>query len=189
MTEPSTVDETEQAESARKIKELLIEVQSAAYGYATTYTTVVIFGAYAALFTVWSHSKEALSESETARVAMLMGISVIAFVGFEVLKMLVTSREFMRIRALLVNEHPPAVFLEKREALARSQNLFAQRVLLPIWVFTLLVTIITGFGAAFLLFGSFFSILCEFPDAPITADRSISRLVRPISLHSSSDFP
>lgn len=151
--------EMDDEKSATLVKELLLEVQSAAYGHATSYTTIVVFGGYASLFTIWTYTKDYLSKETTYRVAIMLGSSVLLFVLFEIFKMVIVSYEMMKVRALLVNQFPPAVLLAKRAALARNSKLFVQRIVVPTWIIVLIVTIITGFGAAFLLLGAFASYL------------------------------
>lgn len=151
--------ETPQERDTRRVKELVLEVQSTAYGYAMTYTAIIIFGGYAALFTVWTHTKEYLNATTTMWVALLLGVSVLCFVMFEVFKMILTSIEFMKVRSLLVVDYPPAILLEKRAQLARQQNVTVQRIVVPIWIVVLIITIVSGFGAAFILLASFISFL------------------------------
>lgn len=165
MIDPAELKKAAEARDAKLVKELLIDVQSAAYNHAAAYTTVVIFGGYAALFTIWSYTKDHLTERTTYWVALLLGISVLTFVFFEVFKMLLISREIMKMRKLIVKEHPPSALLAERERLAHSTNKLVQRVVVPIWIVALVVTILTGGGAAILLLSAFASSLA-FPANP-----------------------
>lgn len=159
MPAPVENSSTQQAMEAKAIRDLLLDVQSQAYGHATTYTAVIIFGGYASLFTIWTYTKDHLSETMTYWVALLLGISVLAFVFFEVFKMLLLSREMLKIRGLLVQKLPPAVLLRRYEELSQESNFLVLKIFLPIWVVVLIITITSGVGAAVLLLWAFASAL------------------------------
>lgn len=155
MLDPHVLKEASEAKIAREYKDLLIETQSAAYNYATSYAAVIVFGAYAALFTIWTQARAALSEETASLVGLLMGISIVAFVAFEVFKMVMISRNLVQTRNLLVKNYTPAEVIQKRADLVKSQNLWTIRVAIPVWIIALTVSALSGFAAAFILMGAF----------------------------------
>ncbi|MBD0416520.1 hypothetical protein [Oryzicola mucosus] len=139
---------------AQKVKDTLLEIQSAAYNSASTYTTVIIFGAYAGLFTIWGNTRDFLSQFATLSVALLLGTSAFFFVLFEVFKMLIVSANQLKIRKMLIEPLPAEEFLRRHAEIAKDTNTLVQRVVMPVWIVTLVITIICGFGAALILFGA-----------------------------------
>ena len=87
---------------AKRVKELMIEVQTSGFGHAQTYTTVVIFGGYAALFAIWSFTKDFLTDPTVFWVGLLLGTSVLTYVMYEIFAMFRRSVEFLQIRQVLV---------------------------------------------------------------------------------------
>jgi hypothetical protein len=134
-----------------EVKDVMLEMQAAAFDRAQTYTTVVIFGGYAGLFAIWTLTREHLAREVSLWVALLLGISVLTFVLFEIFKMVVNSYTSLAMSALILNDVPPAEFLRKREDVVRSQRLLQQRYLVPIWSIALMVSVGTGIGAACIL--------------------------------------
>ncbi|MBB3145025.1 hypothetical protein FHS21_001426 [Phyllobacterium trifolii] len=129
MTFPTLLSESEKeaaALNAKLVTEMMLEIQSAAFGHTTAYTAVIVFGGYAGIFTIWSNTKDHLSHTLANWVGLLLGVSIFCFVLFEVFKMLAIAREMMKFRVLIVNEYPPAVLLAKRAALAKESNIFFQ---------------------------------------------------------------
>jgi hypothetical protein len=155
MNEKSGTPKIDEAKAVDEVKKSLMETQSASFNFATAYTTVIIFGGYASLFTIWSYTREHLPKITSYRVALLMGVSILCFVLFEVFKMLLVSRELLKVRELLVNRLSPSEFLEKREKLARESHNLTQKLVLPVWAIILVVTVLTGVGASVLLLSAF----------------------------------
>jgi hypothetical protein len=62
---------------------------------------VIIFGGYAGLFAIWQLSKDHLSKEQALWSALLVLISLISFVLFEIVKMIMVSRSiFSKINIL-----------------------------------------------------------------------------------------
>lgn len=148
--------QTEEAE-AERVKAVLLELQTAAFGLSQTYTTIVIFGGYAAFFAIWGFTKDHLSKEQAYWAALLIGVSVLTFVLFEIFKMVVASFEFWKVRSLLVRELPPAEFLAERKRIASSSNLWVQRVVLPIWIAAFAISLASGIIACGVLLHAFAS--------------------------------
>jgi len=91
----------EQEKLAAQITEAQHKLLTMSYDKAAAYTTVIVFGGYAGFFAIWQLSKDYLSKGQALWAALLILISLLAFVLFEVLKMvLVTKSVFARASVL-----------------------------------------------------------------------------------------
>lgn len=145
-------DEEGQAEKARAV---IMEAQATIYGHMQTYVTIVVFGAYAALFTIWSFTRDSLSETEVFWTGLLMGLSVLAFTSFEIFRAFLISLEQIEIGQLVGRELPARQFLVERREVARRHQRRINRVLIPTWIIAWMITVVTGIGAAVLLIGAY----------------------------------
>lgn len=151
----SEAAEAEQRRQTDEMRQAIADILASAYDKATAYTTVVIFGAYAAYFGIWAYTRDLMTPKVTYWVALLMGISILTFALFEVFKMLVTSREFMKMRGLLGRELSPKQFLDERKKLKNEGDKFIRHIVMPIWAGALLVSLVTGLAGATLLLWNF----------------------------------
>ncbi len=80
---------TEAAERFKKeTVDTLIKIQSAMFSSGQAYTNVVIIGGYAASFTIWSYTRLYLAERAAIWAALLLMISVVTFIGWEIIDVL-----------------------------------------------------------------------------------------------------
>ena len=152
-------DQPDIERDVERMKDVLLELQTAAYSHAQAYTTVVVFGAYAGLFTMWGFTREHLDQTITFTVGLLIGISLLAFVSHEIFSMIIRSREFFKMRGLFVQELTPAIFLAKRKKIAKEANIFVQWIVIPVWLVALSISAGTGIAAAIFLLYAFASAL------------------------------
>lgn len=151
----STVSDSLQRQRMETVRQQLLDRVQKGGEIAQTYTVVVIFGAYAGLFTIWAYTKEHMGINTTYWVAALLGSSMMVFVAFEVFKIAANGQFMLKISALVKTEHTPAEFFALHQKLVKDQLAFQQMVLVPIWLAALFITVVTGFGAAAILMGEF----------------------------------
>lgn len=144
-------------QQADNVKKQMLEINSHAYGYASTYTALIVFGGYAALFTIWSYTREHLTPFSTYWSALLLGISVLSFVLFEIFKMVIVSKQMMDVSNLLRKSMTPEQFLSEKSKMDQSANTTFFRIVIPIWIVVLTITVATGFLAAIILLSAFAS--------------------------------
>lgn len=144
-----------------RVKGVLLETQTAAFNSAQAYTNVIIFGGYAALFGIWTLTKDFLSKDQAFLAGLLLGISVLTYVLYEIFCMLFRAKELWRVRGLLAADLTPADFLVAHQRLSRSVNFRLLWVVLPIWGVSFAVAVLTGIGAAIVLFTCFVRALYE----------------------------
>ena len=111
----------QQAKVANQIAEAQLKVITVAYDKAASYTTVIIFGGYAGFFAIWQLSKEYLSKGQALWAALLIMISLLSFVLFEVIKMVVVTKSIFRKVAVL--NSPPEVRNDPGRLLAALNEL------------------------------------------------------------------
>ncbi len=144
--------EARQKEEQEKKIEVMIRILSALYDKAATYTNLVIIAGYAAFFTVWSIMKEQLSEREMLVSAFCITFSLIFFVFWETLKMIITSTYFSGLRQVL---QAPAEQFETRLAEQQKSEQKLNISLLRIWIISLFLTVVPGLIAGGVLLFSF----------------------------------
>ena len=154
MTPPT--DEEVQAE---KVRDLLVHIHTRVFERAAAYTNLVMFGGYAAAFAVWNFTRSHLTYRSEIVIALLLTVSLMAFVFFEVFKMAVGTGALSRQRALLAKSLPAAEFLAELKALETHESWLVSQRLMPIWKVALFVSVSTALGVVALLLWNFIAIL------------------------------
>ena len=125
----------QRAKVAAEIAEAQSKLIATSYDKAASYTTVIIFGGYAGFFAIWQLSKQYLSKGQTLWSALLILISLLAFVLFEVFKMVLVTRAFVgqaKVLALPEVRGNPDRLLQELKALEQLQRNH-QRGLMVVW--------------------------------------------------------
>lgn len=133
---------SDQISAIEQLKDVLAHL----YDKASAYTNIVMIGGYAAIFGIWQLMKSHLTYGQEVLVAVLITISILLFTGFEVYKMISQAIFFRRLNRILVN------FQESQQMqawrLAFDEHSANQST---VWLYFLVPTVITGFGAGFIL--------------------------------------
>jgi len=123
------------------------------YDKAAAYTTVIVFGGYAGFFALWQLSKEYLSREQTLWSALLILVSLLSFVLFEVVKMVLVTRDLIRRAGALdlpgIRNDLPRLLAVLTE-LDQGQ-IAARRPFMIIWAFTVAIALAGAIGAAGIL--------------------------------------
>ena len=141
-------------EDQRRIADKLAEAQSklltTSYDRAAVYTTVIIFGGYAGFFALWQLSQEYLSKEQALWSALLILVSMLSFILFEVLKMiLVTKAVFSKAKALRDPSvrRDPTTLLRTLEEMEQAQSL-GLGPFMVVWAITVAVALGGALGGA-----------------------------------------
>lgn len=124
-----------------------------------TYTNVFIIGGYATFWGLWATTRALIAPIQALAAALLMLVSVTAFVFFEVYKQHYTNRHVVeRLRLLRDPENQKSATnylaaLRRYEAAANEQNVGFIRY----WLITSYLTIGTALAAVLTLATSFVS--------------------------------
>ncbi len=145
--------------------EMRTQIISAAYDRAATYTNLIIFAGYAGTFTLWSFTKDFLPEKAAILIALMMGVSLFIFCGWEVYKMIQTSLSLRKQTNIMLQGLPPEKFGQaiQNEKIQTSKDAVK---LYRYWFFVLALTIPLGFGGALLMFYNFVANLLKLPYWP-----------------------
>ena len=131
---------------------ILKEILTHAYSKATAYANVVIIAGYAAFFTLWSSMKDKLPDTAMFTTAILMSLSVILFILFEVYKMIASSFYFRRLSKLFEQNKDAQFVITEFQEDGRKFDLQMSRI----WVFVFVPTLVLGLSAASILVYHFF---------------------------------
>jgi len=143
----------QQAKLAAEISEAQLKLVTVSYDKAASYTTVIIFGGYAGFFAVWQLSKQYLSKGQTLWAALMILISLLSFVLFEVLKMVLVTRMFVaRVSVLGLPEvqADPKRLLQELKALEQVQRSH-QRGFMVAWAVVVAICVSCALGGAAIL--------------------------------------
>ena len=137
------VAKLQQEKRAAEITELQNKLITVTYDKAAAYTTVIVFGGYAGFFAIWQLAKDHLSKGQTLWSALLVLVSLLAFVLFEVIKMVIVTRSLFKRAAVLqepaVQSNPERLVAALR-ALDESQHTGAKSFMV-LWAITVAVAL------------------------------------------------
>lgn len=122
-----------------------------AIGLASQYTTVIMVAGYAALFAFWSQSKGTFTTNTYLSVAVLLAISVIAFVGWELYGMFLRSTSMLGIAAAVGDREE---FVDRLLKHNEKQALRSEKTMLP-WALTSGLSAATGAAALIVMVCAF----------------------------------
>ncbi len=149
-------DKVEANELAAAYRNTVIEIQSKLFDRAAAYSNLIMLGGYAGAFTIWANTKAQLSPKANVAVATLLGVSLVVFVLYQVVKMLGHLWHFQRVRRLLSdNLTLPEFFAKYNELQSRDDKTTLQlhTRLAAICFLAIVVPALIGLG---ILFYSFF---------------------------------
>ena len=134
-----------------------IKLVSAMHEKSKAYTNLIMIAGYASFFGIWSLTKDHLSAKEELWSALLMSISILTFVLFEVFIMYISGRQVLAWSAALrdpqVQGKPDAIMEQMQNYEKRSQRTIVQ--LSHAWYVNLVIAVFTGLTALGILFYAF----------------------------------
>ena len=143
----------EQQRQADAIIETQIKILTVTYDKAVAYTNLIVLAAYAGFFGLWQITKEYIPKNLALWSALLILISVVTFVAFEIITMVYVHHNVQTTVAALkdpeVRKNPQSV----NNALIEI-SLVHERVtfhLMRVWAMALVLTISTGMAGSGLL--------------------------------------
>jgi hypothetical protein len=163
------IEEHENAElnaAIERQKDEMAKMLSITFDKGMAYTNLIILGGYAGAFTIWNFTKDSLHERAEIWVAMLLCISLLTFISFEVFKMIYGVTDALQARNLIVKQLPANEFLKEFEDLRNSGNRKGMRVMLPVWVVQLSIAVASALAEFGILLYNFFAILISLPQWP-----------------------
>lgn len=142
-------------EAADKVKDRMIEMHSRVYDRAAAYTNLIVIGGYAGAFAIWNFTRAQLTNRTTIAVAIFLGLSLTAFIFFEVYKMTINGRTIFKFNEVMKGDPGPIEFLRRYkvyEVEMSKRNIGFQKI----WVGCLGFCVIMALIALAILFYNFF---------------------------------
>lgn len=139
----------QESKIAMQIREQQERLIAQSYDKAATYTTIIVFGGYAGAFALWQMTKEFLTKGQVYWIALLLLISLSAFVLFEVGKMALMTRTIMSKAKLLQEpglQQDPVRFLAALKALDLSYAALHRPFMIG-WAIALVISVGAGVAA------------------------------------------
>lgn len=93
--------------TTERMRSDIVEIQARVYDKAASYFNIIILAGYAGIFFVWTQSSEFLSKNAVAICALLMVISVLTFVLFEIAKMTFFAYTIIRFKGFILDPKSP----------------------------------------------------------------------------------
>jgi hypothetical protein len=149
----------QQEKLAADIAEAQQKLITNSYDKAASYTTVTIFGGYAGFFAIWQLSKVFLSKQQVYWAALLILISLLSFVLFEVLKMVLATRSIMSRAAVLqlpVTRNDPKRLLKALQSLDEAAQR-TNRWFIVAWAVSVGASVVGALAGAAILGYAFIS--------------------------------
>lgn len=127
------------------------ELLSSAYSQAQAYTNLILGAGYAGFFAAWGFTRDQLSPPQILWSALLVTLSLLSFVLFEVYKSFYTSQALLGLSHTVQNPAQFPQLLEKWKADRRSADIRFGRI----WAGTFWVTLLSGLGGGIVLIYGF----------------------------------
>lgn len=136
-----------------EIVEAQIKVVTATFNSAVAYTNLIMLAGYAGFFGLWQLAAEYLSKNEKLWSALLILVSLLLFVAFEVVKMIVIARG-VRKKAAILNSPSTAGNPERTLAALQSFEKSLDRATKPFmlyWTITTALCVASGLAGVTIL--------------------------------------
>ena len=144
-------------EEKQRIEEQ-IAVNAAVFEKANAYMNIMILAGYAGFFTIWSFTNDLLGDLTRISTALLVGVSLIFYVFWEVIKSHYSSSQVVARHSLSLQGLEPDEYILRARILDKKKD-FQDRSLVRMWPWFLRITVVPGFLGALLLVYNFVAFL------------------------------
>lgn len=127
------------------------ELLSHAYSSGMAYLNVVFGIGYAGFFATWGFTKDALTYSTKLGSALLICVSLLSFILFEVYKSFYLSQSLLSLSRAISQPHNFHAPINAWRLETRSREIRMGRI----WAVAFWITLITGVSAGFVLMSAF----------------------------------
>jgi len=81
-----------------------IQLLSATFDRASTYTNLIIFAGYVGIFTLLGATREYIEKSQVMVIAMLTTASLLVFIGHEITNMVLRQNNYLRLERIIKSQ-------------------------------------------------------------------------------------
>ncbi|MGE0279263.1 MAG: hypothetical protein AB7P20_01435 [Rhizobiaceae bacterium] len=165
---PPPITATGQSELAAAYRKTLVEMQSQLFDKAASYNNLIMVAGYAGTITIWGNLRERLPMRANLLIALLLGVSLCIFIGYQIFKMARHVGHFQKVRELLQENLTPEAFFEKYNQIEYDSRHSLLKVGALASRICFWVTVVPAMLALGLLFFNFARLLIGL--APLPAD-------------------
>jgi hypothetical protein len=141
--------------SAAELKERMdnfVKSQLQVFERAQAYSNAMILAGYAGIFGIWSLTKDTLTKNTINVVAILIGISLILYVSWEIYGMILRANSSLRFQKLIGKQ--PAEFFKLASDYEADQRSIGARAAVH-WRIAVIPSIVLGYVGALILIYNF----------------------------------
>jgi hypothetical protein len=149
----------EQARVAAAISDTQIKVVTATFDKSVAYTNLMLVGGYAGFFGLWQLTKDYISKPQALWAALLVLISLVSFIIFEVIKMIFITRSIQKQARILnspTTRSDPQLLIKQLNELQAIQERGSMRFMVC-WAIAVAVALSTALAGAGILCFAFIS--------------------------------
>jgi hypothetical protein len=155
---PAVIPPRQQSPGAQELLDAQKELLSASFSRANAYTNLILGAGYAGFFAVWAFTRDQLSPPQVLWSALLVTLSLLSFVCFEVYKNFYISHALLGLaRAVQDEEHFAVRILEWKQDQQVRELRFGK-----IWASVFWLTLLSGLGGGLILVYAFICGLLNF---------------------------
>jgi hypothetical protein len=134
-----------------RYRDVLVKQQAKAFDMGAAYTKVVMGLGYGGFFTAWSFTRDHLGKRESIVVALLITVSLIAFVMYEVWSLYLITVQQLKDLDRLIAARTIEQLQAEEQALEKSA-IKRKKLIIFVWRPTYVFCVVTGLlGAAVLV--------------------------------------
>ncbi len=142
---------------SKELLEAQKELLESTFNKAMAYTNMIIFAGYASFFAIWNFTKPQLSDTQILWSALLISVSLIFFVLFEIYGMFHRSRSMLGLVKVVNNPDKFESFLLEHKNIEQGRAVTLGRI----WLIIFPISVITGVCGAGVLIWAFITQLLE----------------------------
>jgi hypothetical protein len=134
----------------KDVRDKLIDLHSKTYSTAAAYDNAVMLGGYVAFFALWGSVQESLTPVCRLATAALMGISLVCYIGWQVIQMLTRQWFEWKCADVFKSAGDPATFNTEWSKASQNHEIATAR-LMRFWPFLFVPALVFGFAGAIIL--------------------------------------
>ena len=131
----------------KDVRDKLIDLNSKTFSTAAAYDNAVMLGGYVAFFALWGGVETSVSPLCRLLTAGLMAVSLMSYIGWNIVQMLTRQFYEFKCAAILKNADHPSRFNAEWVKAAHDFEIASAR-LMRFWPFLFLPAVVFGFAGA-----------------------------------------
>lgn len=142
--------QAEQERQAKKLIDLMVDVQARLFDKAAAYNNLVVSLGFAGFLTIWVWSRDILHPWDSNLVLLLLGSSLFLFILWNVISSFLISRQNIKLGKIVSSNLPAATKIERIEVAEAEIRKWSLKYYAA-WYFVFVLAATSGFIAGLLL--------------------------------------